>query len=120
MIGKKTAEHYIWGENCDGWPLVKNKFLSVIHERMPPATSEVRHYHEKASQFFFVLKGAATLEIAGKREILHEHEGAEIPPGVPHQLFNESGKEIEFLVISRPPVGNDRVLIEDIKNESVK
>jgi hypothetical protein len=49
-ISKLTAEHYVWGEGCDGWHLVKNSNLSVIHERMPPNTSEVKHYHEKSRQ----------------------------------------------------------------------
>lgn len=112
MISKETAEHYVWGGICDGWHLVKTAELSVIHERMPPGASEVRHWHERARQFFFVLEGTATLEIAGKREVLRKHEGAEVPPVAPHQMFNESGAEIEFLVISQPASYGDRHLIE--------
>lgn len=108
MISKKTAEHYIWGAVCDGWHLVKTAELSVIHERMPPGTSEVRHYHERAHQFFFVLQGTATLEIAGKIETLRRHEGAEVPPGVPHQISNVSERKVEFLVISQPTSRDDR------------
>jgi hypothetical protein len=37
---KETAEHYAWGKGCDGWHLVKNIDLGVIHERMPAGTSE--------------------------------------------------------------------------------
>lgn len=110
MISKETAEHYIWGENCDGWHLVKSNNLSVIYERMPPGGKEVRHYHEKSRQFFFVLSGAATLEVAGKREILQPHTGAEVPPGTPHQIFNESNEDVEFLVVSQPPSRGDRRL----------
>lgn len=108
MISKGTAEHYVWGEKCDGWHLVKTAGLSVIHERMPPGTKEARHYHAKSRQFFFVLSGAATLEIEGKREVLRQHEGAEVSPGIPHQMFNESEQAIEFLVISQPASHGDR------------
>ena len=108
MIGKETAEHYVWGENCDGWHLVKTAGLSVIHQRMPPGTMETRHYHRKSRQFFFVLSGEAPLEIEGKREILRKHEGAEVPPGMSHQMFNESGGEVEFLIILQPPGHVDR------------
>ena len=111
MIGKKTAEHYIWGENCDGWHLVKSAELSVIHERMPPGTFEARHYHAESRQFFFVLEGAATLEIGGERCNLQKHEGAEVPPGVPHQMFNESEEAVEFLVISQPTSRGDRYAV---------
>jgi hypothetical protein len=40
-----SAEHYTWGSVCDGWHLVRRPELSVIRERMPAGTSEVRHFH---------------------------------------------------------------------------
>ncbi|WP_141432925.1 cupin domain-containing protein [Bacillus sp. 03113] len=111
-ISKHNAEHYIWGEICDGWHLVKNKDLSVIHERMPAHTSEVRHFHQKARQFFFVLSGNATLEMDGERITLNSNEGLEVPPLIPHQMLNESNEDIEFLVISQPISHGDRILAE--------
>lgn len=112
MISKDSAEHYLWGNGCDGWHLVKRSDLSIIHERMPPGTSEVWHYHQAAWQFFFVLSGTATLEIAGKRAVLQPQQGIEVPVGVAHQMRNESEFEIEFIVISQPPSHGDRVLAE--------
>ncbi|MEH7109109.1 cupin domain-containing protein [Bacillus sp. JJ1764] len=111
-ISKQNAEHYIWGDQCDGWHLVKNNHVSVIHERMPANTSEVRHYHNQAQQFFFVLSGRATIEVNGERIILNPNEGIEIPPLVPHQMMNESNGDVEFLVISQPNSKGDRVLID--------
>lgn len=108
-ISKQTAEHYRWGNDCDGWHLVKNKELSVIHERMPAGTSEERHYHNQARQFFFVLFGTATIEINGERIILNAEEGVEISPLIPHQMRNESNQDVEFLVISQPTSRGDRV-----------
>lgn len=111
-ISKQNAEHYIWGDHCDGWHLVKNNRLSVIHERMPVNTSEVRHYHNQARQFFFVISGTAVLEIDGERITLNAQEGIEVPPLVPHQMRNESDCDVEFLVISQPNSKGDRVLTE--------
>lgn len=108
-ISKKSAEHYNWGAACDGWHLAKGNNLSVIHERMPGKTEEVRHYHERARQFFFVLSGEAMLEVDGVRLMLREQEGAEVPPGVWHQMKNERFDEVEFLVISSPPTRGDRI-----------
>ena len=115
LMSKATAKHYVWGKGCDGWHLVKTAELSVIHERMPAGTSEARHFHTRARQFFFVLSGTATLEIAGLREVLRVHEGLEVPPQVPHQMFNESEQAIEFLVVSQPASHGDRVLVENDK-----
>lgn len=113
MISKDNAEHYLWGSGCDGWHLVKRGALSIIHERMPPGTTEVRHYHQAAWQFFFVLSGTATLEIGGKRETLQAQQGVEVPAGLAHQMRNDSDREIEFIVISQPPSHGDRVLTEE-------
>jgi mannose-6-phosphate isomerase-like protein (cupin superfamily) len=109
---KQNAEHYVWGDNCDGWHLVKNQDLSVIHERMPANTLEKRHYHKQVRQFFFVLSGTATIEIEGKEIILNPQEGVEVPPLVPHQMFNKSSYDVEFLVISQPTSKSDRVLVD--------
>lgn len=109
---KHNAEHYIWGEICDGWHLVKNQELSIIHERMPINTSEVKHYHQNARQFFFVLSGTATIEIDGNEIVLNTQEGVEVAPLVPHQMFNKSNDEIEFLVISQPNSKGDRVVVD--------
>jgi mannose-6-phosphate isomerase-like protein (cupin superfamily) len=103
-----TAEHYGWGNACDAWYLVKNDRLHIIQETMPPGTSETRHRHHKAQQFFFVLKGKATLEVDGQVLVLREHEGAHVPPGAAHQMQNLSGDELQFLVTSEPPSHGDR------------
>ncbi len=107
-ISKSTAEHYIWGNRCDGWHLVKNPKLSVIQERMPAGTAEVRHFHHHAQQFFYILAGEAAMEVDGRLIVMTAGEGAWIPPGIPHQMKNDSGDELHFLVISQPPSHGDR------------
>lgn len=111
MISKDSAEHYTWGAGCDGWRLVDQPGLSVIHERVPPGAFEVLHFHQQARQFFFVLAGIATLELNGIRETLGPHQGIEIPPGTTHQLLNLSHRDIEFLVISQPTTRGDRIVV---------
>jgi mannose-6-phosphate isomerase-like protein (cupin superfamily) len=63
----EPLNHYKWGNNCDGWVLVDTEDLSVKQERMSPQTSEALHYHEKAQQFFFILRGIATFEVEEKK-----------------------------------------------------
>ncbi|MDU0201801.1 cupin domain-containing protein [Paenibacillus sp. MAH-36] len=111
-ISKHNAEHYMWGDQCDGWHLVKKNELSVIHERMPADTAEVKHYHQQSRQFFFVLSGIATMEIEGEEVVLHPQEGVEVPPLVPHQMFNKSNEDVEFLVISQPISKGDRIVVD--------
>jgi mannose-6-phosphate isomerase-like protein (cupin superfamily) len=107
-ISKKTAEHYTWGQGCDGWHLVKNPQLSVIQERMPAGTAEVRHFHHHAQQFFYVLAGKALMEVEGRSVLLNAGEGLWIPPRIAHQMRNDSSDDVHFLVMSQPSSHGDR------------
>lgn len=109
-VSAATAEHYIWGEVCDGWHLARDERLSIIEERMPPETSELRHFHRRARQFFYVLEGELSIEIDGKMLELKVGQGIEITPGECHQTMNQSQAPTRFLVISLPPGQGDRTL----------
>ena len=104
-----NAEHYRWGEGCDGWHLVRTEALSVIEERMPPLTSEQRHTHERAHQFFYVLQGELTLEIEGEGHLLTMGDGVEVVPGQTHQALNRSKVDVRFIVTSQPASHGDRI-----------
>ncbi|MEO6525364.1 MAG: cupin domain-containing protein [Gemmatimonadaceae bacterium] len=103
-----TAARYGWGDGCDGWHLVRVTGLSVIEERMPPGTREVRHWHARTRQFFYVLSGTLTMEVEGVRHSLDARSGIEVPPGTAHQTMNDNASDAEFLVISMPPSHGDR------------
>jgi mannose-6-phosphate isomerase-like protein (cupin superfamily) len=61
----ECLSHYKWGDDCHGWNFVDTDTLSVKQELMPPDTAEQLHYHEKATQIFFILKGRAVMTIDG-------------------------------------------------------
>jgi mannose-6-phosphate isomerase-like protein (cupin superfamily) len=113
ITSANSAEHYKWGgpqqSSCDGWHLVKSPGLSIIEELMPPDTSEIRHYHAHARQFFFVLEGEFTLEVEQHDFVLHPGEGIEVAPGERHQAFNRSAVNVRILVTSHPPGQGDRI-----------
>jgi mannose-6-phosphate isomerase-like protein (cupin superfamily) len=111
-VSKTNAEHYTWGEGCDGWYLLKDEQMTIIQERMPPGTAETLHEHTKSRQFFFVLAGLAVMEYGGAVTTLTPGTGLEIPPDVPHRILNRSDADVEFLVTSVPPSHADRVAVD--------
>jgi mannose-6-phosphate isomerase-like protein (cupin superfamily) len=108
-VSRANSEHYRWGNNCDGWHLVKDEKLSVIEELMPAGACEVRHYHEKAEQFFYILSGEVTMEVEGQTTLLPAGSGIRVLPGTRHQIKNSSSGGARFLVISQPPSHGDRL-----------
>lgn len=109
MISTETAEHYIWGGNCDGWHLLKHEDVSVIQERVPAGGAEVMHYHEQARQFFYMLEGEGRMILEDHEVVLQKGQGLEIAPLIKHQFKNESNMDVHFLVISVPSTRLDRI-----------
>lgn len=113
IIGRASAKHYKWGglqgTDCDGWHLVQTPDLSIIEELMPPGTSETRHSHLRARQFFYVLEGELTLEVEYHHFVLHADEGIEVSPGQQHQALNQSTNDVRMIVTSQPPSHGDRI-----------
>lgn len=108
-VTKTNVPNYKWGNNCESWVLSDSPGLSVKQEKMPAGTREQLHYHEQATQFFFVLKGIALFYVEEEKIILKEQEGLTIEKGARHLVVNESNEPIEFLVISQPDTTNDRI-----------
>jgi mannose-6-phosphate isomerase-like protein (cupin superfamily) len=103
-----NAEHYNWGNVCDGWHLMRSESVSVIEERMPSGSEEQRHWHARSRQFFYVLEGELTMVFDDRALALLPRHGIEIAPGEPHQAKNRSDADTRFLVISSPPSHGDR------------
>ncbi len=113
----QNSEHYKWGQNCDGWHLLRSDNLSVIEELMPNGSSEALHYHRQAQQVFYVLSGKATFEINGEVKIVSENESIHIPNNTLHKVANKEMNDLSFLVISQPKSHGDRVDIIDYTEE---
>ncbi len=108
---KNNSEHYFWGENCESWVLQKSENLIVKQEMMPANTKEQLHFHQKAEQFFYVLKGSATFFLEGEKFEISENQGISVKSKQKHFIANHSSDDLEFLVISTSATDNDRVLI---------
>jgi len=109
-VSRESTAHYTWGDGCDGWHLLRSAALSVIHERMPPRTAEVRHRHRLARQLFFVLDGELSVEVEGVHHTVGPRCGLEVMPGAAHEVRNDGPVAAEFLVVSAPPSHGDREL----------
>jgi mannose-6-phosphate isomerase-like protein (cupin superfamily) len=109
ITSTQNAEHYKWGNDCDGWHLLKSDSLSVIQERMPPQTAEHLHYHEQAQQVFYILSGTATFEVENDLKTVNAGESIHIKPTTKHRIFNNGNEDLNFLVVSEPKSHGDRV-----------
>jgi mannose-6-phosphate isomerase-like protein (cupin superfamily) len=114
-ISIKNAPHFVWGKGCNGYWLKKDGLFTIISEIMPSGAAEKRHLHRSTEQFFYCLNGILSIELNGDEHTLYEGDGITIPPDAPHTVYNSSGKNVNFLVISCPNLLEDKVHTEDIE-----
>lgn len=112
VVDRTNAEYFVWGAGCDGWRHLSRQDLSLIQERMPPGTAEIRHLHRKARQVFFVLSGELEIELDGTHHRVVAGQSLEIPPGKVHHTWNPGRLDAQFLVVSSPTTRGDREEIE--------
>ncbi|WP_214070826.1 cupin domain-containing protein [Mucilaginibacter sp. dw_454] len=108
----ECLEHYTWGDDCHGWIFVDTDALSVKQELMPPDTAEKLHYHEQATQFFYIMNGRAKFTVDGEVIELREQQAIQIDPMQQHSIANHQHTDLEFLVYSYPSTKNDRIEIK--------
>ena len=108
-VSRENAEHYRWGSDCDAWYLVKDPQLSVIEEMMPSGAAEIRHHHERAQQFFYILSGEVLMEVEGQTTRVVAGSGIRVMPGKRHQIRNPSSGPVRLLVVSQPMSHGDRI-----------
>lgn len=112
IVCRETAEHYHWKTVCDGWRLLQRDDLSIIAEKMPPHTSEDRHYHRNSRQFFYILSGEAEMLFQSESVHLPAGTGVEVEPMEIHQMTNPSENPAEFIVVSMPESHGDKVIVD--------
>jgi mannose-6-phosphate isomerase-like protein (cupin superfamily) len=103
------TEPTAWGDGCESWTLTDHADLHVQRERMPPGTTEQRHLHTRVRQLYYVLAGEATVRFDDRDVQLRSGDSVDVPPGTPHQMRNDSGEPLEFLVVSTSAPRADRV-----------
>jgi mannose-6-phosphate isomerase-like protein (cupin superfamily) len=113
IVGRRVSREYRWRDVCRGWTLASHDSLHVVLEEMPPRTEEVRHLHSRVTQFYFILRGEATVRLGDRTLTLFAEDGVEIAAEVPHQIRNDRDDTLEFLVVSSSAPREDRVDLPD-------
>ncbi len=104
--------NYGWGKAAQAWNLVDEESLSIKLELMPAGEEETLHFHSRAQQFFFILKGAAIFEIEGVQTQMKEQQGIHIRPKQRHRIMNRSSGDLQFILCSQPSTSEDRINLE--------
>lgn len=120
-ISPETARRATWDDECTAYYLLDRSDLSVVQELLPPGARSRAHAHDRSRQFFYVLRGDATMMLGPSVVSIPAGSGLEVPPRVRHQLRNDGDEDLEVMVVSSPrvsgsPHGRPRPPRRDTRN----
>jgi mannose-6-phosphate isomerase-like protein (cupin superfamily) len=76
---------------------------SLAEASVPAGTATIRHYHRDAEELYFLLEGAATMEVDGVEADVAAGDAILIPPGAWHQIRAAADGPVRFLCCCSPP-----------------
>lgn len=119
VVNKQISEKYEWNLGCFGWNYLEENQMSIIREEMTAHSSETFHFHSVTQQFFYIIKGKATMHMEHETFSLIQDEGIHIQPNQIHKIENTTDQKLEFLVISTPNVYGDRTQISSTQKTNL-
>jgi mannose-6-phosphate isomerase-like protein (cupin superfamily) len=75
---------------------------SVAYVIIAPGKSSVRHFHPKAEESFYILKGRAKIDVGDETNFLEAGQIVLIPSPKPHKIYNIASDPLEFLAVCVP------------------
>ena len=111
LKSKRNTTRVEWSPGCFSWRLLDNKKASIKMEEISPGSRSDSHFHTQSVQFFFILEGEAAFKVGNAQYELKKHQGIEIPLKAKHQILNNGGNHLVFLLVSIPPVQEDDVRV---------
>ena len=70
--------------------------------RMPPWSANTLHKHIRAEEFYFVLEGTGRMRIGEETVTIPKYGGVLVGPDQLRQVFNDTDKEVLWLIIGAP------------------
>jgi mannose-6-phosphate isomerase-like protein (cupin superfamily) len=88
--------------NADFLERTKTEVLGARLWRLPPNSANTLHKHIRAEEFYFVLEGVGRMRIGNETLTVPQHGGVLVGPDQLRQVFNDTGNDVHWLIISAP------------------
>ena len=86
---------------------------SLAEATIPVGGSTAEHYHPKAEEIYYILKGIGKMKIGDETREVGPLDAIAIPPGESHKIWNTGGEDLVMLCCCAPCYEHeDTVLLE--------
>jgi len=113
----EAAEPFITKDGSEirelaGLPTGNSVNQSLAQATVPPGAATEAHFHRVTEEIYFFTGGAGRMILGEQESQVREGDCVVIPPGLPHQLINETDEPLVLLCCCSPPYTHeDTVLV---------
>ncbi len=90
--------------NADFLERTGSQILGARLWRLPPRSANTLHKHVRAEEFYFVVDGVGRIRVGEETLTVPRHGGVLVGPQLLRQVFNDTEKEVLWLIIGAPEV----------------
>ena len=84
---------------------------SLAEATVPPGVETEEHYHPRAEEIYYVLRGRGLMTLQGERREVRPGDGILIPPGTRHRIRNIGQEPLVFLCGCSPPYSHEDTIL---------
>jgi mannose-6-phosphate isomerase-like protein (cupin superfamily) len=94
-----------------GIPTGNSANQSLAQATVPPLASTEAHYHRVSEEIYLFTSGSGRMILGGEQAAVRAGDCVVIPPGVEHQLVNDTGAPLVLLCCCSPAYSNEDTVI---------
>ena len=88
--------------NADFLERTQSEILGTRLWRLPPKSANTLHKHIRAEEFYFVVEGMGRIRVGDETLTVPKHGALLVGPGQLRQVFNDTEREVLWLIIGAP------------------
>jgi mannose-6-phosphate isomerase-like protein (cupin superfamily) len=88
--------------NADFLERTGSEILGARLWRFPPKSANTLHKHPKAEEFYFVVEGTGRMRVGDETLTVPKHGGVLVGPKLLRQVFNDTDREVLWLIVGAP------------------
>jgi mannose-6-phosphate isomerase-like protein (cupin superfamily) len=88
--------------NADFLERTGSEILGARLWRLPPKSANTLHKHPKAEEFYFAVEGTGRMRVGNETLTVPKHGGVLVGPKLLRQVFNDTDREVLWLVVGAP------------------
>ena len=118
VVARNDCQPFTTEDGSEIRELLAHRNSSIRNQSLAEATLRVgqstrAHYHPKAEEIYYILRGEGRMKIGGEERRVGPGDAIAIPAGMSHQICHQGREDLVFLCCCAPGYEPDDVVFTE-------